>query len=484
MNIPSPSFEEHDYTQDKLAELVRAFSGYKYVPTQVQYLQRYLECLGARKILHESHYVDRDYIEDFSEFYSRSFQPRKNYCERLHFFKEGDSTIEASVKRVANGDASPEEIEADLSARYLGFVVVRPLEGCPIGRTVLRPKGDDPHRHITVIRPYVAHVLGLALKVDSLAFQQQDRAVSACATTALWSAAQKASHQDEMTIATPAQITRCAGGAGLPIGRLIPNEGLTPAQMCLAIAELGLSPLLRSNRDDPIRFRLQMMAYLDSGIPVIAIMKPPGGGEGHAVTVAGYRTDPSVPDLIGGPSGQFRHFSARVSHVYVHDDRLGPFAKAELGIAQGQLQAVIEMPDRSKEIWDIPMFIAPLYPKVRLTAGDMLAEAYISAMLLAHYKGTSTSDVELDVRIVRGHEYSRDVLVNSSSPQDAWGLLSTKGFPRYVGLIRAGTGGKWYFDQVLDTTATVLDDAVLTVRFMHPLSELPTDSSGASQSTP
>src|SRR5438045_7509263 len=66
---------------------------------QLQYIEGYIHDLIADygspneagnptkgTIVCETHYIDRDYIEDHSVFYSRNLFPYKNYCRRLHFF--------------------------------------------------------------------------------------------------------------------------------------------------------------------------------------------------------------------------------------------------------------------------------------------------------------------------------------------------------------------------------------------------------------
>src|SRR4051812_1272681 len=57
-------------------------------PTQLEYLGVYLSELNCKTVVTESHYIDRDYIQDVSLFYSRSLRNYPNFCQRLHFFNE------------------------------------------------------------------------------------------------------------------------------------------------------------------------------------------------------------------------------------------------------------------------------------------------------------------------------------------------------------------------------------------------------------
>ncbi len=54
---------------------------------QLRYLERYASDLECGCFAIESPYIDRDYIEDHSAFYSKNLFPYPNSCRRVHFFK-------------------------------------------------------------------------------------------------------------------------------------------------------------------------------------------------------------------------------------------------------------------------------------------------------------------------------------------------------------------------------------------------------------
>lgn len=69
-------------------------------------------------------------------------------------------------------------------------MVVKPLPKTFIGRTCLRvyPKiNSDTHKKC-LSRDYSIDLFGIKLTVRSIAFQEQDKVISACATTSIWSA--------------------------------------------------------------------------------------------------------------------------------------------------------------------------------------------------------------------------------------------------------------------------------------------------------
>ena len=148
----------------------------------------------------------------------------------------------------------------------------------------------------------------------------------------------------------------------------------------------------------PRYFMMQLHAYLRSGIPVILGIET--GGEGHAVTAVGFRHDARLKDSVDIPVGD-RSVSLRLRNltyrqIYVHDDRLGPYARATLqprsrrGPVRGArtsancgseeekngrrrtLGLTLERPDGSKENARVHLALAPLYPKLRTSAEELI----------------------------------------------------------------------------------------------------------------
>jgi hypothetical protein len=65
----------HNCSTESLAELLGLvappFGEPKDPFRQIEYIYSHVKSLGCRTILLESHYIDRDYIEDYSLFYSK-----------------------------------------------------------------------------------------------------------------------------------------------------------------------------------------------------------------------------------------------------------------------------------------------------------------------------------------------------------------------------------------------------------------------------
>ena len=299
---------------------------------QAEYLQIYLEKIGCQTVIVENHYIDRVFMHDDAIYYVRSLRSYPNFTKRLHFFKQAFDCARWSEMIDLAGRGEHSAIQAHLQDCYLGFSVIRPLPDSPIGRTVLPafslcPPGET-NSSFAPTRRHNVHLAGFSLSVDGVPFQSQDQGVSACATTALWSALDCVAATEEITISSPASITESATRYPLQEGRQFPNEGLTVRQICEATRAAGFSPIVirgGSIADDAI----QIFSYARSGFaPVLALLPTKTGDPGHAVCCVGLRKGPPQPQT--DPTCKFREASSGLRGLYIHDDRLGPYAYAGL----------------------------------------------------------------------------------------------------------------------------------------------------------
>jgi hypothetical protein len=152
--------------------------------------------------------------------------------------------------------------------------------------------------------------------------------------------------------------------------------------------------------DSPKFLMLQIHAYLRSGIPVILGLET--GGEGHAVTAVGYCTDTHLPEshLIEGRDEDDKPVRTNLTmknlqcrQIYVHDDRIGPYARATMQPMAGRgrfedpvdrahperngsdrryLKLTIDWPNGEPEETWVRVAIAPLYPKLRTSAEELV----------------------------------------------------------------------------------------------------------------
>jgi hypothetical protein len=206
--LPRNEFGFLDYHPNTFARLVARLSGAErsHPVHQVEYLQDYLTRCETSALVVERHYIDRYYMREYASYYATCFRDLPNYTARIHFFgRGGESNENVSGKAIEDLLRSALTGEQDSAAskvsdHYIGYASIRPIPAVPIGRTVVDPRRYMPGniRCFPVTRVYEVHFFGIRIIIDGLAFQQQDRGVGACATTAIWTALQCACHSDGM----------------------------------------------------------------------------------------------------------------------------------------------------------------------------------------------------------------------------------------------------------------------------------------------
>jgi hypothetical protein len=459
------------------------------VHRQLSYVQEYAEELGCRTVAIEWPYIDRDHIEDHSVFYSKSLYPHRNWCQRVHFFSLDVVDLQAQLDLVVQQGAREGREAYDNACKhlseksYLGFCVVKPLDGTPVGRTVLRPYDGVPReperakvfRRIfgCSSREYRAHVLGVDLRVRGLAFQQQDVGVSACATTAIWCALQAFGKHEELAPATPAQITNLAARFSLPFGRAMPSEGLSLDQMCQAIQALGVSPNVFRVEDDIETARGILASAINSEFSPILILKHGDTRRGHAVAVAGMKVRVARTGEIVSPRAtssaeakppKLRDLAGDLLGLYIHDDRRGPYLRADLLPSDNKPSLSIDTRGGGQEVWAMTHILLPMHNKVRLSFANLrdvaIAAAWrvyqdgqkINLVLGGRIKDTS---ITFETMIVRGHKYIEQSFMDRGSPDRALRLCRTIPMARYLGVVRLTSSFFDPLDLLVDTTSTL-----------------------------
>jgi hypothetical protein len=117
------TYDVEDYSVSKLGRLLDQHShegrGYSQSKSHLSYFDEYLTFIGAKSILIENPYTDRDYLEDYAAYYARCHAEYKRRCVRLHFF---NSPIDQdSIDKAIRGDGAA---VVQLQSSYLGFIVL------------------------------------------------------------------------------------------------------------------------------------------------------------------------------------------------------------------------------------------------------------------------------------------------------------------------------------------------------------------------
>lgn len=448
---------------------------------QCDYFEKYFNTLNAKTIVVESSYIDKDYLEDYAAYYDRCFHDYSRRTQRLHFFDcefsddEFQSILDATGTKIT---------ETDLQKSYLGFVVAKPLPQTIIGRTCLRTyPSDSGRRQFPSLRQYQVNLFGIDLSVESLAYQEQDTVVAACATSALWSCFQATGKLFQHQIPPPVEITNWAA-THVPenllaaSSRAFPNSGLTLTQMAHAIRRVGLEPLVVGA---PSAYGLNgvVYAYLRGKIPCILAgqlidsltSQNPSLMGGHAIAITGFSLDEKAAHRLTTTGFKLR--ASKVEKFYGHDDQVGPFARMGWNNFQSPIhvkplhQPITEALDTS---WSgnvhmkPDVILLPLYHKIRIPyslvhdailALDALIENLRSQVL------SQIERVEWDIYLTTASEYKSSIRSDYKSLGiDVKNSLLVN-LPKFVWRTTGRIGGKVEVDFLFDATGIAQHDLLV-----------------------
>lgn len=248
----------------------------------------------------ESGYVDEDFRDEFISFYAKTYRDLPRRCERLHFFDDREGHRED----------------------YLGYMVIRPIIGRPVCRTMLRPPARLA-RHVSCVARYSTTPWGYRKHVDSFPFMSQDAQFGSCAHAAIWMIALYFHLRFKRPRYHLSDLVRSASEHH-DFHPSVPSGGLTPRQVSAVLHDLDMTPVIYAFdqlKDLPESPEAIACRYLNSGLPVMLLTE--NGERRHAQVLIGYGRD---------DEGLFFVF---------HDDQRGPYLETRQLSEDADWQALV-----------------------------------------------------------------------------------------------------------------------------------------------
>jgi hypothetical protein len=327
-------------------------------------------------------------------------------------------------------------------------------------------------------KTYNVSLFGKHLSIKSIAFQEQDKIISACATTSLWTFFHAHQMMNIKNLPSPNVITKSAYSYNEKWNsREFPNYGLSIDMISKSLKEFGLAPERfefeiknkdkEKDKDKEERFNLfkeYIYSYCSSEIPLILGVsifdKIDDIEKGlHAVTIIGYSIDDST---IKTKSNKYSH---RINKIYVHDDRYGPYLKIDL--SKNKFEVVLNnnsdvsyIENYKIEIYNPDVLILGLYHKIRIPYIKIVekCEAYIKT-LIAFMSFENDEDIkplikffeniEWDIKIKDSAILKSEIKKNKLLDREKY---LTKSLPKYVWSAVARNNKKTYFELIFDAT--------------------------------
>lgn len=473
-------YEVHTYSYKKLVHLLSANSeaSEQQVDDKLHaaYFRDYFEEIGAHTIVIEKRYVDRDFLEDYAEYYVRCFHEYPRKCTRFHFFRAKFKKRDFDrLFSSQNGTLT----RTNLNDSYLGFVVVKPLPQTIVGRTCLKTYEFQDRRYFPITRRYSVNLYGLSLEVkETLAYQEQDNVVAACATSALWSVFQGTGMLFQHAIPSPAKITVAATEeiTSEDRTRRFPSQGLDVIEMARAVKSVGLEA-------HPIRvadhyvLRGTVYAYLRAGIPMLLgfhlvdVAASPNSLLGkHAVAVTGYSLPTKSRPIPFGPF-DFRLRANGIDKLYVHDDQVGPFARMTFdgttvtlkGTSYRSMATSWRGSDQqigtARGVPDI--LLVPLYHKIRIPFGTIHDQILELDTLLTvawpqqpaeHAPCDPLNELEWDIYLTTVNHYKQEIFSDTATDAKLRRSVLLTDMPKFLWRATAYYQSARLFDLLFDAT--------------------------------
>ena len=402
--------------------------------------------VGARSVVIERCYIDRDFSAAYAAFYAGLFRPLSKHCQRIHFFADEISQV--------SGTAAADVVSAieEASSSYLGNIVLRPLAHAPVSSAHLSASAITSCglNEIGVRSTFRFHLLGVELKVDTMPLTQQDTRTGACAQATMWMAGRHFQNRHGAPwFSLPAITSIALNPSDQIISRSLPagSDFLTPDNMVRALRAMGRHPVMyaqdiTSNGAQWLTVNPSEIVsrYVESGIPVILGMQLDSEQIGHAVVAVGVERHEEVPtDSLSKSHARFN------KGFLVQDDQRGAYCRLPL-----KSDADGAYPFRFER--DIRFLIVPIPEKVFITgevaelmSADTLRNvAAVRHNLAQNALGEIPWDVAPDVYqdilndniiartyLTYGWKYKARMLRNGASERLTSELLLTE-FPRYV----------------------------------------------------
>jgi hypothetical protein len=413
--------------------------------------------LGAKTIVIEKKYISKSYLIDYSNYYSTCFSDYERFCKRVHFFSRdfSEADFEAALKDSI--------ADSPIWESYLGYIVVKPLPLLTIGATLLKTYESTPtnKRIFHAIEKYPVNLFGKELTVQSLAFQEQDSVVGACASSALWTAFHKTSKLFQTSLPSPSDITRSAKNLFQNSGRTYPNTGLDHYQIGNAIDATGMVSELRNSdkfRGEVDRLKAFIYAYNSMGLPVLLGIKFPEGG--HLITVVGYKesNDNNFPR-----TSRMALKSSKIERFYAHDDQVGPFSRLGFDASGNILTSWVDDTGSHKTAELVSVFI-PIHNKIRINFEDIFSKASFIDFYFS--KVFPTLEIHWDIQLCLSNKYKESIYDSTISSGMKYSLLTTP-LPKYLWIAKGFVGNECIIEFLFDATQIATADYCIGINIYN-----------------
>ena len=339
--------------------------------------------IQAFTFMQEENYVDRVYRDSYYFYFSGKHFCYDRFCKRIFLF--------ANIFNKPLLDLTSAELEKD----FVGSIVIRPISGRAIGRTLLNPKYFMGSEQCFIRKAnYNMTAFGKRVSVNAFPYSMQDGETTTCAEITILNLLDYFSRSySEYHYLLPSDINRIARENGYE--RSLPTHGLKYEMISKAFCESGFYPRLYSSEKMPKdKFRRILYYYVESGIP-LSLGVTTGTQNKHSIIVIGHgkvnvenqRLKQNIYASYDKKSNNIVWICDAadiVDEFCMMDDTQMPYMLTECRLHnQNQLRI---------GNYTIETMMVPLYKKMYLEASD--ASEIFKVIIASQEYGLNNSDIE------------------------------------------------------------------------------------------
>lgn len=372
--------------------------------------------------LFESPYVDKVYRDSFYNYFASKLNHTLKNTIKISFFCY---PITKEIFRSENSS----EIEL-LQSNFMGFLVIRPTPPKVIGRNIISPAVLTEEISVCTSK-YSTTVNSVKLKVEGFPHSSQDTETLTCAETTIWSCMDYfSSKYSEYSPVLPSNIINTLSKTSFE--RQLPSKGLNVRQISAALKEFGFGPKIYSRIEYGDQFSELFSIYVESGIPIIAILFK-SEGEGHALMAIGRKplnySNVLIPVLHGSIS-IFDTSKIKRDFVFI-DDNYPPYQIATFDSPCAHYPG-------SWHQYKITNFITPLYSKIYLEAFRARQFVYDLLSLDSDWKLPDGTSVYIRFFLASSRSYKNWFASKSTMPYNIKGLFLGSEMPKFIWVAELG----------------------------------------------
>lgn len=244
-----------------------------------------LEKISVFTVVVEEKYVERVYRDSYYMYFSGKHAQYDRFCKRLFLFQDNIFEENGTV-----GYDFPDMNSELLQEKFVGTVVIRPLQEGKIGRSLINPYFvTDTENTYLRYAEYSASLFGKRLRINAFPYSMQDGETTTCAEITILNLLDYYSQRySEYKYILPSEIADIVVKNGYE--RTLPSKGLGYAIITKVFSEAGFYPRLYGNDmfQEMSKFKRIMHYYIESGIPVALGVKSIINNTAHSIVCIGH----------------------------------------------------------------------------------------------------------------------------------------------------------------------------------------------------